>query len=258
MNFQKFLLICIVISLAACTKPQTQTEEGTATSETLETSELSDNEMDKIQLSYGDTVMIDGADEIMIPVIAKGKNKRGKMISSGDYMSGYEWESSRGYYTSYLNLIFFNIKKDTSHLLMNSQMGKISYFTITERIDSIPQPADNFIFYEISNRDTNLDGKISEKDGSYLFASNRSGKNLVQLTPNNTQLISWDILDKSNIILAEVKVDDNRDKKFDKEDGTRLLKIDLDKLKKGRPLLDEKVEKQLKSQFYDLYLKKSE
>ncbi len=257
---KKAIFIFITIMLVSCTTTSERDSENDASGNSTEIQqEILDEELNAVQLRYYDTIMVHGTEMMIIPIGANEKNNkrssRSKFnLSNDNFKFGGDGYWEKDYRFTFFNLIFYDLEKDSSYLFFENERALIHQ--VIPNINKEGEDASRFIFYRIQNRDYNLDGKISSKDGEYLFISDKKGKNLIQLTPNNTKLRSWTIIKKSNIILAEVLVDINDDKKFiEKDDEVRLLKIDLEKLKKGKPLLDDSLEKQLKEQFIDLYSK---
>ncbi len=247
-----FLLISFLVSCGyqredIASNPRNSDSDSTAVNTPAPKEKLED-----IRLTYGNPVDILASEYVIIPV-GGSSNARGKRsISSSDYNS--KW-GNQGY--SY-NLIFHHPKKDSSFLFSQNDRMHILNFQANLSQEQAGPYSQKFIFYDLRKKDYNLNGKIDDKDGSRLFVTDKKGANLTQLTPNNTDLYAWEIIKKSNIILATVRVDENDDKKFNKKDPLRLLRIDLEKLKKGRPLLNRETENKLKEQFYDIYLRDEE
>jgi hypothetical protein len=225
----------------------------------------SPEELQGIELAYGSIVEIDSSDFVVTPVRAADHQRKSKR-SSGMY---FGWDSGDYQGGQMFNMVFYQMAKDSSHLLFPKERAIILNYRIpqnekppvlqeagTPPPDKVGWHARQFIFYRLRNRDYNLDGRLNYKDSDYLYVSKKDGSGLTQLTPNNSQLRRWEILKGSNILLAEVLVDSNDDKIFDVEqDDIRLLRIDLRKLKKGQSILPKGDERTLKSQFYDLFVK---
>lgn len=234
---------------------------------TTEDQELFKEDMEAVTLEYFDTINVHDTDMVIIPIGAsKEKTKRSKgrslNLDNAKMNFGYDsWDYKNNYDNRFFNLLFYDLKRDSSYLFFNNERAMIRY--VRANVNKSGAAASKFIFYNIMNKDYNMDGKLNYKDSHHLFVSDKKGKNLIQLTPNNSQLRNWTIIKDSNIIIAKVLMDSNDDKKFDtpkdygdpKGDRLRLIKIDLDNVKKGRPFLSPETEEQLKEQFLELTVK---
>lgn len=260
---RKIYLLFIVLSLASCgyTGERADAEENNSdnTDATSEAQQLTNKELATISLKYYDTIDVHNTDFIIIPIGASrnwsNRSKGFDFNLDGSMKFGYG-SSYKGNDYQFFNLLFYNVKRDTSYLLFNQERAIIN--RVFANVNNQGESASKHIFYVIRDKDYNLDGKLNGKDSNHLFVSNKDGSGLVQLTPNNSQLLNWTIVKKSNIIIAEVLMDANDDKKFTRKangDQVRLIKIDLDEKRKGQPFLNKTVEKQLKNQFLDLTVK---
>lgn len=101
-------------------------------------------------------------------------------------------------------------------------------FVLTS-IDDEHQPASRwpYLFYTVIKADTNADREQNEEDATTLFASDRSGQHLRQLTPDGTQLQSRHYLPPTSLVLVEVRPDTNHDREFTAADATYWLRYDL-------------------------------
>jgi hypothetical protein len=258
----------VFLALASCDYTRDRSDENdtseTSDATTTEDQELFKEDMAAVTLEYFDTINVHDTDMVIIPIgawkegTARSKGRSLNLDNAKMKFGGYGYRDN---YHRYFNLLFYNVKKDTSYLFFDNERAIIN--EISPNVNKNGEFASRFIFYDIRNKDYNMDGKLNNKDSHHLFVSNKEGQNLIQLTPNNSQLRNWTIIKKSNIVIAKVLMDSNDDKKFDTEkdygdpkgDRLRLIKIDLDNVKKGRPFLSPKTEEQLKEQFLDLMVK---
>ena len=72
----------------------------------------------------------------------------------------------------------------------------------------------------------NKDGIIDEDDPVYLFISSKDGSNIVQITPKDVNITTWQLSKDGKTILVLGQKDKNGDKKFSSEDEM-LFQIDL-------------------------------
>ncbi|MBX0291959.1 hypothetical protein K3G63_16015 [Hymenobacter sp. HSC-4F20] len=101
-------------------------------------------------------------------------------------------------------------------------------FVLTS-IDDERQPDSRwpYLFYTVVKADTNADQEQDEEDATTLFASDRSGQHLRQLTPDGTQLQSRHYLPPTSLLLVEVRPDTNHDQEFTAADAPYWLRYDL-------------------------------
>ncbi|RSK36257.1 hypothetical protein [Hymenobacter metallilatus] len=159
-----------------------------------------------------------------VSVVPLEQATRSRILSSSSYESDYE--RGNGIEGTCFNLLFF--QKST---LQEYALLPHSRFVISE-IDTDLKPDTRwpFLFYTIIKADFNADGDQDENDASALFASDRSGRQLRQLTPDNTQLKNRLILPNSSLLLVEVRPDLNKDRKFTAADGSYWLRFNLQNL----------------------------
>ncbi len=94
---------------------------------------------------------------------------------------------------------------------------------------------DKWVFLLVKSRDYNSSGRIDEKDPSLLFAATTTGKELKQLTNENENVISFNILERQGIVLIKIQRDLNKDQSFKAEDKDYYFrKINLIDLSLGK------------------------
>lgn len=188
---------------------------------TLTTANASDTELN---ISYGDLIFPQQSDYLIIPVGFYGDEKNSKSLFSDVYRdSAYERMSQMTIY----NLIFHNRRTGESHLLL-SENRLISSFQLINEENSEGQAIKNqFIFIEVIPDDTNQDGIRDRQDAVIGYIADASGKNLTQVTPDNTQLVSWQMDKPLGVLLLKVVQDSNNDRKFTGEDDISFIKVSL-------------------------------
>jgi hypothetical protein len=72
-----------------------------------------------------------------------------------------------------------------------------------------------------------LNNQLDQDDPSYLFVSDREGNNFRQISPEDYQISSWYEVKGTSKIIMQGQKDTNGDKKFDANDPTTPLVIDL-------------------------------
>lgn len=159
-----------------------------------------------------------------VSVVPVEEATRSRTFSSSSY--GSEYEEDTGIEGTCFNLLFFQKASLQEHALLPH--GR---FVISEiDTDIKPDVRWPFLFYTIIKADTNADGEQRQGDASALFVSDRSGRQLRQLTPDGTQLQRRYILPKSSLLLVEVRPDANKDTQFTYADGSYWLRFDLQTL----------------------------
>ncbi|MEH2043472.1 hypothetical protein [Nostoc sp.] len=114
-------------------------------------------------------------------------------------------------------------------------------------VKAADKPTTKVWLYKIIDQDTNIDKKLNSEDGTIGYLSDLSGKNLQQITPNNTRIISWVVVPSENAIFIKIIKDSDNDKKFTKEDKTNFVKVNLDKIGMGIEIISDQIEQELKS-----------
>lgn len=186
---------------------------------------------------YGDLVINQQSDYILIPVSLSGdKQNRDNLLRSSSY-------SDRG--MSYSNIIFYRKKDGQSHLLLNKK-AIISSYEFLEKKEK-GKPAARFWLYRIIENDTNGDKQLTYEDASIGYLSDLSGKNLRQITPNNTQLVNWSLVQSIGAIFVKVIKDSDNDKKFTERDEVTFIRVNLAKPSIGTEIISDKIKQDLKS-----------
>lgn len=186
---------------------------------------------------YGDLVIKEQSDYLMIPVNLADLDQD-KETNSG--FSRYDKRENPLY-----NIIFYHKQNGESHLLLNKK-AIINSFDLLET-KTAGKVSTRLWLYKIFDQDTNGDKKLDYKDGSIGYVSDLSGKNLQQITPNNTQLINWVIVPSQNAIFLKILKDSDNDKKFTEADKTNFVRVSLDKPGMGTEIISDQIEQDIKS-----------
>lgn len=229
------LLLTLLISCqsrSAQEKPQPNLTQTSLAQTTQETSSKT--------ITYGDLIIKEKSDYIMIPVTLSENSDRNKDSLFGNpSFSDYEKPSL------FDNIIFYRKQDGESHLLLNKP-AKIASFDTLEKKES-GKPSTELLIYKIIETDTNADKKLSYEDATLGYLSDLSGKNIQQITPNNTQMLNWTIVQSIRSIFVKIIKDSNSDKKFTETDETTYIKVSLDKPSIGTEIISDEIEKQIKS-----------
>lgn len=176
------------------------------------------------RVHYNYPVNLDSTEYYYVPVsvVPLEKAGRSKMFSSSSYES-YGEQSGSGIEGTCYNVLFFEKGSGQQRTLLPH--GR---FVLTE-IDAAKKPDARwaYLFYSLIKADTNHDGDQNADDASTLFVSDRSGRQLRQLTPDGAQLGSRLILPETNLLLVEVRPDTDHNGQFTHADGPYWLRFDL-------------------------------
>lgn len=187
---------------------------------------------------YGGLVIKEQSDYILIPVsLSEDKNQKRNPFSGS---SSYYRDSNFIY-----NIIFYRKQDGESHLLLNKK-ALVSSFDFLEKKEQRKSPT-GFWLYRIIENDTNGDNQLTYEDASIGYLSDGSGKNLQQITPNNTQMLSWSVVQSVGAIFIKIVKDSDNDKKFTERDEATFIKVSLDAPSVGTEIINEQIKQQIKS-----------
>ncbi|MBD2690929.1 hypothetical protein [Anabaena catenula] len=195
----------------------------------------------KTNIIYGDFIIKEASDYILIPVnlVEQDKEKEIDLNLSRSYQRG-----NRLY-----NMIFYHKKTGENHLLLNKK-AIINSFDLLE-IKSAGKPTTRFWLYQIIDQDTNKDDQINNQDAIIGYISDLSGKNLQQITPNNTKIVNSVVVASQNAIFLKIIKDSNQDKQFTEVDQTNFIRVNLDQPSMGTEIISEQVEKEIKTYVFE-------
>jgi hypothetical protein len=191
-------------------------------------------------INYGDLIIKEQSDYLMIPVIST-EQKPDKKID-------YSLSRSSERYETIHNFIFYQKQDGATNLLFKKKVI-INFFDFLET-KIVGKTPTRLWLYQIIEQDTNADKKLNSGDAILGYISDLSGKNLVQVTPNNTQLLKWVIVPSQNALFLKIIKDSNKDQKFTAKDQTNFLRVNLDKPAMGTEIISEQIEQESKSYIF--------
>ncbi|AUS99419.1 hypothetical protein CLI64_02860 [Nostoc sp. CENA543] len=189
-------------------------------------------------ISYGDLIIKEQSDYVMIPVNVQESNREKASIL----------DSSRSYkenYSPLYNLIFYRKQDGETHLLLDKKAIINTYEWIETK--SAGKPPTRVWLYRIIDQDTNKDKKLDSQDAVIGYISDVSGKNLQQVTPQNTKVLNWVVLPSQNAVFIRIIKDSNGDNKFTSADKTNFVRVSLEQPKMGTEIISESIEQKIKS-----------
>lgn len=218
---------------------------------TKDTTKTDDTRKQQI-LVYGDYMNLDSTNYILIPLGVKTVEDREERLlknkSTEDYVSDEYNTSYRSYkynfysltFSNCNNIIFYNKKTEETHLLLQKP-AVISEFYFPYYNKEYTAKKYWFLLLGIHDEDTNADGYINDEDAERVFITNLSGENMIQITPDNSQLIDWYIDAATNNILMKVRIDANGDKKYTATDDIEILKSPISAPEVGKAIVGKDI-----------------
>jgi len=233
-----FLLITILLNLNCQSKEEQKPTQS-----------KKDDINKTISLIVDDPILIQDSIYIIYPLIL-GHVEIEK--SSYDYGSG-----SRDRITFYSNLIFLNTTTNAYHLLDEDNTMVIKFNAIPMENSKPDDPSsqihfnkfDKWLYYSVTVDDFNGDGKLDSSDPSYLFISDKSGKDFKQISPKDVDIRNWRLIKGTNKIIMEGKKDSNNNKIFDSEDEIVPYSFIISKDKEPKEIFSEEFRNNIKKKF---------
>ncbi|MBW4612400.1 MAG: hypothetical protein KME21_03820 [Desmonostoc vinosum HA7617-LM4] len=227
---QKLITVIMTATFSfACTSTATKkTEQAKATNESKS----------QTNITYGELVIKEQSDHLMIPVYL---TEQYQDQENNLNLSSRSYEKNKLLY----NMIFYRKQDGENHLLLNKK-AIITSFDLLETKVSGKTPTRVWL-YRIIDQDTNGDKKINNKDAILGYLSDLSGKNLQQITPNNSQIINWVLVPGQNAIFIKIIKDSDNNKKFTEEDETNFIRVNLDQPGMGNEIISDQTEQDIKS-----------
>jgi hypothetical protein len=210
----------------------------TATTRNTEQAKAAENKNSQPNVDYGELIIKEQSDYLMIPVHITDSSQ--DQESKLNLLRSYEKHNKPLH-----NIIFYHKQDGVSHLLFNKK-AIINSFDLLETKTS-NQPPTRFWLYRILDQDTNQDKTLNSEDAIIGYLSDLSGKNLQQITPNNSQIINWVVVASQNAIFIKIIKDSDNDKKFTEKDKTNFIRVNLDQPGMGTEIISDQIEQQIKS-----------
>jgi hypothetical protein len=206
------LSLLLLLHLSACDKSAKKPTEN----EQLNIGN-SPKKAKQVVYSFDNAVLIDSSDYVIYPLSNKTSNDDDSFITK-----------SSGGSISYWNIVFYNSATKKYHLLDEKRKMIITSFggqklSIGSDADALSGGSDgagNLIFYSVIVSDFNNDGKLNYDDPEYLFISDKAGNNFRQISPDNMNVVSWQVNKKTGKVFIQAITDVDNNKKFNSEDRT--------------------------------------
>ncbi|MDB2473782.1 hypothetical protein N9W70_04960 [Schleiferiaceae bacterium] len=184
--------------------------------------ETDNSKYETINLQVNNPIVLDSSDWVLYPLTLEELEETEMGFKSSSYSRQH----------AYWNISFYNsqtketrLLSDSLKMLINSISPKNHVFIQSEFREKGNQ---GLIYYSITTKDFNQDGKLNSDDPKYLFISESSGKDFKQVSPDNFDLLHWQTIRKENKILIQTRKDINKDKEFDTDDEIVSFIYDID------------------------------
>jgi hypothetical protein len=177
---------------------------------------------------------IDSTSIILYP-LALGENG-----SVGEDLLRYSSEYDHG---PYWNIAFYDANTGYSKLLDSARTIRINSF----------QKLETRIIYAVTLSDYNGNNKLDDKDPVYLFTSDLNGLNFRQVSPDNMDARSFQVISSTATLLIQAIEDTNKDNKFGKGDDVIPLIFDASKMTNAKKVFAESFVKEIDQEFDKVY-----
>ena len=231
----RFVSIVFYCMLIACGKP---TGKKQASTDGIDSVVAATGSQAKLNLQISKFEEIDSSGVLMFPLAMGETAKRGK----SDYYKEVP-------YNMYWNIIFYNSANGQSHLLSDTLKLLVNDFGYNNPGQRDKLKSRSKLFFNLTVTDNNEDGLLDGDDPNYLFVTDKQGKNLKQVSPSGCDFFDWYVVENSDLIIMLVRVDSNRDHKFDEEDEKAAYRFDLT----ADSMPTEIVEPEFKEKLRNLY-----
>ncbi|WP_231460098.1 MULTISPECIES: hypothetical protein [unclassified Pedobacter] len=195
---------------------------------------LKNDDTVEIEMPHSPSIIISNTDIIIYPL----------RLNKGNYT-----DYSRNTGANYWNIIFNNVITGKSDLLTHKKI-LINHFKIgNNENQSLNRSllSNQFIYYEITDSDSDGDKKLTSKDLNKLFISNLEGKAFTQISPKNYSVHSWKIDSDHNLILLDLIKDTNGDKEFNDKDEIEYFVYNLKTGVSAKPVFEDAFKTEVKA-----------
>jgi hypothetical protein len=226
---KKIFLGCILSSIliyVACKQQESNQTGATAATNGTQSS------IDKLTIQFENVIQLDSSAYVMLPLSMNEKANEENFIDSRTYK-----DTDR---LGYWNILFYNTKNDTFHLLDGKRKMLIHSFDLHEEYHGELEASlhKEYIFYEVTSFDSNRDKILNREDFTYLYSSDRTGKNFRQLSPSHYHVSSWKLMQGQDKIVILATRDSNNNRKIDALDETMPFVVSIKDTLQAKGLFD--------------------
>lgn len=252
-NFLIAISILIIVILACGRGKKDEEKEETTEKSKKEKIEDKEEEEIKEKIVYGNPIILENSDLILIPVNLTetdedffGRIKK-EYFDNDRSFSPYSQTFSSFSIKDMHNVIFYNkVTEEVYPLIEKRELINNFYIPQNPSKDTVKT---NFIIFSTISDDYNKDGKIDKNDGETVFICDIDGKNKKQISDNNITLLKWEMDLKYDIIFLVLKEDTDDDNKFTNADEIKILRTSISN--PGMPV--EVVRDSLRNEIENIY-----
>ncbi len=228
----------LFIALGFCSCRQ-ELPESIASPVAVDSTAILTDKQNTLNVGENTSYEIDSSGILMFPLTNKTKERKGSSYISKREYNNYWW-----------NIIFWNSKTGTYHLLTREKIliapNSNNSFSNEERI-ALPQP---YLFYHVIAEDYNKDKILSEEDPLYLYLSDKNGDAFRRVSPSGYHLISWKFIVPSGKLLMTLRKDSDQNKVFDDKDEITLFAMEPGKEAEAKEIFPGTFKNELKLLHY--------
>lgn len=219
-------ILIIIISFSACTKRDNRkvvndVDNKTETKNDIKTVTIADL-----------PIHIDSTDVMIHPigsyVLSRNKSEYSEYGSyrSDSYpeMNGISNNHGDRITGDISNLKFQNIN---SNKLISLTNRTLSIRSILFLRNIYKTTGNDYLLYDVIDKDTNADGEYNFKDIKTLYISNLDGSSFRKLSPNLQDMVNWKIILEANTLFFKSIEDSDNNGKFNKKDKMHYFYLDL-------------------------------
>lgn len=248
-----YLLFACWLALPACDsrRPAAATETVVETPAGMPGTPAS--ALDQLRLKFSEPAFIDSSHYLLYPLLLAMEEEESSGFKSRSYNST----------NLYWNIAFYNAQTGESHLLSDNRKLVIYTFQSLEeaqragaQVTVMPpgqeqghRQAQALLYYSVVTDDFNRDGELTSADPSYLFVSDKAGRNFRQISPAQLHVNSWEVIQGTGKILLHASRDTNQDKQFTDEDEVVPLLYDLTTNAPAAPVFGPPMMAKMKTRF---------
>jgi hypothetical protein len=250
------LLLCLlpVAGLTACTDDSRRTSATTSAAQPSAQASI-----EQVKLQFMGPEQLDSSAYVMYPLLLNASE-----VEKGD---GYKIRNQE---ITYWNIAFHNAQTGESHLLSDRKIiiehyspaettsGQSTYDSngYAKPAKGGPGPLARLLYYAVKSADYNHDGSLNGQDPTYLFVSDKEGRNFKQISPDGYTVESWELLKSANQVLIQARRDADNNQVFDENDPTVPLVYSLRAGGVATPVFDNAFNSEVKKTLHTQWLTK--
>lgn len=200
------------------------------TEDASDANSVKETRVDSTEIQIADLpIHIEGTSTLIYPVggVRVYESKSNYSMSRINSVSYSISNYSRFELTGYLKNIHFQHKDSTNFRPLTNDIVEIHLVHYPE--DYADKTKHQILVYNLSDRDTNRDGKIDSNDIKTLYLSQIDGRKFTKVSKDLHELIDWNIVSSQSRLYFRAVEDINKNGAFDKNDAVKYFYVPLQK-----------------------------